>query len=76
MSGHYIADERFPPGTRIAIDDFAPGDWHVCHDWPEDVPEYLRGSTSVHIAGTGSDGVIGEAWIHAGRLHVRPDPVT
>ena len=67
MAGYYVADERFPPGTRVTIDDFAPGDWHVCFDWPEDVPEVYR--TSVHIAGCDSAGVHGDAWLHPGRLH-------
>ena len=67
----YVADERHPPGTRVTIDDFAAGDWHVCHDWPDDVPAYQRGSECVHIAGWDSDGVLGDAWIHRDRLHAR-----
>jgi hypothetical protein len=73
MTGYYVADERFPPGSKVAVDDFSPGDWHVCRDWPEHVPEYLRGSDNVHIAGYGADGVAGEAWVQAGRLHLRDD---
>jgi hypothetical protein len=66
-SGHYLADERFPPGTKVTVDDFAPGDYHVCHDWPENVPAYV--ARTVHIAGYDSDGVLGEAWIDPDRLH-------
>jgi hypothetical protein len=55
------------------VDDFSPGDWHVCRDWPEHVPEYLRGSDNVHIAGYDADGVPGEAWIQAGRLHLKDE---
>ena len=73
MTGYHVADDRFPPGTRVTVDDFAPGDYRVCHDWPEHVPEFLR--SSVHIAGpTADDGVLGEAWIHPDRLHVVAQP--
>lgn len=69
-SGYHIADARFPPGAKVTIDDFAPGDYHVCHDWPENVPSYQRDSGHVHIAGyTSDDGVLGEAWIHPERVH-------
>jgi hypothetical protein len=71
-SGYYVADERFPPGTRVTIDGFEPGDWHVSHTWPEDVPEYLRGSDSVNIGGRSTGGVAGTAWIHRDRLHAAP----
>ena len=68
LTGHHVADERYPPGTHVTIDDFEPGDYHVCHDWPEHVPPALR--TSVHIAGYTTAGVLGEAWIHPDRLHI------
>jgi hypothetical protein len=68
--GYYVADERFPPGTAVTISDFAEGDWHVCRDWPEHVPEICR-APLVHIAGTGADGVVGEAWVQASRLAAR-----
>jgi hypothetical protein len=67
--GYYVADERFPPGSRVTVDDFAPGDWHVCHDWPENVPEGF-GSPLVHIGGRGTDGIIGTAFVQSSRLHV------
>lgn len=71
MTGYYVADERFPPGTEVTIDDFSPGDWHVCHDWPENVPDYQRGSGHVNIGGRSADGVVGTAWIHPDRIHLK-----
>ena len=71
MSRYYVADERFPPGSKVTVDDFEPGDWHVRHDWPEDIPEHERGSGNVNIGGISADGVVGTAWVEASRLHLK-----
>lgn len=72
--GHHIADTRFPPGTKVTISDFAPGDWHVGWEWPEHVPAGFEDQPL--ITGRGEDGVVGEVYLDPDRLTVRQDEDT
>lgn len=63
MREYYVANERFPPGTDVIVRSFDHvGDYHVCRDWPEHVPELFRQAHCIHIAGYDDNGVLGELW--------------
>jgi hypothetical protein len=64
--GHHVADERFPPGTKVTISDFEPGVWHVGWQWPEDVPAGCEHHP--YITGCSEDGQPGVAYIDPARL--------